>query len=94
MAITFSWDDEKNDKLYKERGVSFEIVVSYLENGEVLAIVPGKGKYVHQQQFIIVMWGYAYIVPFVEKGSEIFLKTIIPSRKLTKIYLSKRGLEP
>jgi len=30
---------------------------------------------------------YAYLVPFVETESEIFLKTIIPSRKATRKYL-------
>ena len=33
--------------------------------------------------------GYAWLVPFVEDGREFFLKTIIPSRKATRIYLSK-----
>ena len=31
--------------------------------------------------------GYAYLVPFVESEEEVFLKTIIPSRKATKTYL-------
>jgi len=31
--------------------------------------------------------GYAYLVPYVENEEEIFLKTIIPSRKATKRYL-------
>jgi hypothetical protein len=30
---------------------------------------------------------YAYLVPFVEDDDEVFLKTIIPSRKATKKYL-------
>jgi len=29
---------------------------------------------------------YVYLVPYVENEEEIFLKTIIPSRKFTKIY--------
>ncbi len=29
---------------------------------------------------------YAYLVPYVQKGDEIFLKTIIPSRKATDKY--------
>jgi len=34
------------------------------------------------------IWGkYAYLVPFVETENEIFLKTIIPSRKATRRYL-------
>jgi hypothetical protein len=33
--------------------------------------------------------GYAYLVPFVETKEEVFLKTIIPSRKATRIYLDE-----
>jgi hypothetical protein len=36
--------------------------------------------------------GYAYLVPFVEEGETILLKTIIPSRKLTRQYLQKGGV--
>jgi len=32
---------------------------------------------------------YAYIVPFVVQDDEIFLKTIFPSRKFTKMYFNK-----
>ena len=32
---------------------------------------------------------YVYLVPFVETESEIFLKTIIPSRKATRQFRSK-----
>jgi hypothetical protein len=31
--------------------------------------------------------GYVYVVPFVEDGEKVFLKTIIPSRKMTKKHL-------
>jgi len=37
--------------------------------------------------YILNINDYAYLVPFVEKEEEIFLKTIIPSRKATKKYL-------
>ena len=40
--------------------------------------------------FIININNYAYLVPFVEDEKEIFLKTIIPSRKATKKYLKKK----
>ena len=33
--------------------------------------------------------GYAYLVPFVETETEVFLKTIIPSRKATREYLDE-----
>jgi len=34
---------------------------------------------------------YAYLVPYVEDEEEIFLKTIIPSRKTTEIYFGRKS---
>jgi len=87
MEAIFEWSAEKNQKLIKERGISFEVIVSHIEAGSLIAIVAGKGKYKHQKQFVIDVNRYIYIVPFVEEGERIFLKTIIPSRKMTKEYL-------
>lgn len=39
--------------------------------------------------FVVRIRGYAYLVPFVETKHEVFLKTIIPSRKATRIYLDE-----
>ena len=87
MKDTYQWDPEKNLKLITERGVSFEAVVSQIEEGNILAVVRGKGKYSHQKQFIVTINQYVYVIPYVEKAGRIFLKTIIPSRKLTKRFL-------
>jgi len=84
----FDWDKDKNQKLLKERNISFEVIVSNIAEGNVVAMTPGKGKFSHQRQFIVAVNQYAYIVPFVEQGDIIFLKTIIPSRKMTMRYLS------
>jgi hypothetical protein len=35
---------------------------------------------------VIGINNYAHLVPYVEDAEEIFLKTIIPSRKATNIY--------
>ena len=85
----FAWDLDKNELLRRERGVSFEEVVFHIENGDILDILdnPNKEKYGHQRIFIIDIEGYAYVVPFVESETELFLKTIIPSRKMTLKYL-------
>jgi len=40
---------------------------------------------------VVEINNYAYLVPFVETDEEIFLKTIIPSRKATKKYLRKKN---
>lgn len=88
----FSWSTEKNEKLKEERGVSFEEVVFHIERGDVLDIVehPNKERYPNQRFFVLNMEDYVYVVPFVEGKGEIFLKTIIPSRKATREYLSRR----
>jgi len=39
--------------------------------------------------FVVKIEQYVYLVPFVEDEKEIFLKTIIPSRKATKKYLTE-----
>lgn len=89
MLKYFSWNTEKNEQLKAEREISFEEVVFYIERGQVLDIVehPNPEKYSRQRIFIIDINAYAYLVPFIENEHEIFLKTIIPSRKATRKYL-------
>jgi hypothetical protein len=48
---------------------------------------PNQSKYPNQRLLVVKIQGYAYIVPYMETASEIFLKTIIPSRKATKQYI-------
>ena len=85
----FSWNNEKNQLLKTERNISFEEVVFHIEKKRILDIVehPNQEKYKGQKIFIISIHNYVYLVPFVESEDEIFLKTIIPSRKATKKYL-------
>jgi len=84
-----TWDKEKNEQLKKERNISFEIVSYFIETKQILDIIkhPNEHKYPDQRIFIILYNNYVYLVPFVENESQIFLKTIIPSRKATKKYL-------
>ena len=85
----YSWNHGKNKRLKVERNVSFEEVVFHIERGQLLDIVehPNQEKYEGQRIFIVNIDDYAYLVPFVETEREVFLKTIIPSRKATKKYL-------
>jgi len=85
----FSWNDEKNASLIRERGISFEEIVFHIENGDVLDLLehPKQDRYPNQRLFVVNVDGYAYLVPFVEDEQEVFLKTIIPSRKATRDYL-------
>ena len=85
----FAWNPEKNEELIEERGISFERVIQHIENEQVLDVIkhPNTSKYPNQRMFILEIDNYAYLVPFVENNFEIFLKTIIPSRKATRKYL-------
>ena len=85
----FEWNEEKNEKLKRERNISFEIIVSQIELGYLLDIVeqPNKEKYENQNIYVVEYEKCAYLVPFVEDADKVFLKTIIPSRKATKKYL-------
>ena len=82
----FNWNSEKNKKLIKERGVCFEICLVKIENKDIVDVLDS-ARYPNQKIFILEIDNYIYLVPFVESENEIFLKTIIPSRKFTKKYL-------
>ena len=83
------WDDEKNERLNRERGVCFEQIVVLLEQNSLLDIVdhPNQEKYPGQKTAIAEIDGYAYLVAYDQRGDEIELKSIIPSRKATHRYL-------
>ena len=87
----FDWNDEKNEELRKNRGISFEDVVFHIKNGDIIDIIEhqNKKKYPNQKIAIINIDGYAYMIPYVIDGQTKFLKTILPSRKATKRYLRK-----
>ena len=86
---TFAWNSEKNELLKKERGISFEDVVLNIQLGFEVDIFehPNQDRYPGQRISVVLIEGYAYLVPYVEDVDEIFLKTIIPSRKATKLYI-------
>ena len=83
-----SWSPEKNTRLESERGVSFEDVVFHIMNEDILDTIdhPNQVRYPGQKIHIIAIEDYVYLVPFVESEQEVFLKTIIPSRKAARKY--------
>ncbi|MBI4746051.1 MAG: BrnT family toxin [Deltaproteobacteria bacterium] len=85
----FRWDNEKNEFLKKNRGVCFEQIVILMEREEILETIehPNQDKYPGQKIAIVMIDDYAYLVPYVQESEEIFLKTIIPSRKATSKYV-------
>ena len=86
----FNWSPDKNLLLLSDRGISFERIVFEISCGNELEVLehPNQEKYPGQKISIVEVGDYVYAVPFVETESEIFLKTIIPSRKATRKHRS------
>ena len=74
------------------RGICFEDVVFYIERGDILDdyLHPNQQEYPEQRIMVIAFNNYAYLVPYLENDEELFLKTIIPSRKATQRYLGEK----
>jgi hypothetical protein len=87
----FRWNHDKNETLKIERGISFEEMVLAIEADGLLDELrhPNPEKYPNQFIFVIALDGYVYLVPYVEEPGYYFLKTVIPSRKATRDYLSR-----
>ena len=85
----YNWDPAKNQLLQCERQISFEEIVFHIQNGDEVDLFdhPNQERNPGQKISVVIVDGYAYLVPNVESEDEIFLKTIIPSRKATKKYL-------
>ena len=91
MAKYFDWDKTKNEWLKKHRSVCFEDIVPIVEGKDQIATVPHPNQkhYPKQRVYVISLKDYVYLVPFVEDDEKIFLKTIYPSRKASKLYKKK-----
>lgn len=89
MNVSFDWSTEKNQRLIEQRGISFESVVSAMEQSGLLDILehPHQDRYPGQMIYVVEFNEYIHLVPFVTQADGTrFLKTIIPSRKATKAY--------
>jgi len=86
-----NWNRERNEWLRKNRGICFEDILFYIENDMILDDIehPNQKKYSGQRMMIFNINEYIHLVPYIETENEIFLKTIIPSRKATKDYLRR-----
>jgi hypothetical protein len=85
----YAWSPEKNEQLKAERGISFEEIVFHIQAGGEVDLFehPNQQRYPGQKISLVIVEGYAYLVPFIESDDQIFLKTIIPSRRATKQYV-------
>jgi uncharacterized DUF497 family protein len=91
--VVFDWDNDKNEQLKRERGISFEQIVFLILNDRILDMLehPNKTKYGDQKLYVIDVDDYAYLVPFEDRKGVRFLKILFPSRKYTQKYLRREG---
>ena len=75
------WSLLKSDRLKRTRGVSFEEIIK----ARLIAVKMNPGRK-NQKVMLFLHKRYIWIIPFVEDGERIFLKTLFPSRKYTKLY--------
>lgn len=85
---TICWNESKNDRLKQTRGITFEEIVMRLSGDDLLDIIdhPDLNRYPGQKVFVVQVGDRVVMIPFVEDEETVFLKTIIPSRKMKKIY--------
>ncbi len=92
-TMKFDWNPDKNEWLKIERDISFEKIIFHLLRGDVwkLADHPDQQRYPQQKIYFVIVDNYIYMVPHVINRNYIFLKTIIPSRKATKMFQKEKG---
>ena len=79
--MEIAWNPLKSERLKKTRGASFEEII----HAELLAVKEHPSR-PHQKILLFKFKDYVWVVPFVEREGEIFLKTLFPSRKYTKMW--------
>jgi len=94
MKPVIEYNEEKNLLLKETRGICFQDIIKAIKKGNILDNLEHKNKkkYPKQKILVIKIKKYVYAVPYVinKKTNKIFLKTVYPSRTLTKKYLKRR----
>ena len=92
--IQIRWNIEKAKALQanKDRNyVRFEDCVIAIEEGRILDDLPHPTRK-NQRIFVLEIYDYAYVVPYIEETDGIFLKTVFQSRKHNKKYLGNKKI--
>lgn len=77
----FEWSNEKNTWLQKNRSISFEHLVSTIEEDKILNILPHPNKERCPNQVLVIFEcdEYAWIAPCEYSHETILIKTIFAS---------------
>lgn len=81
--MEFVFDQAKNQKLFMQRGITFEQAIEIIaKNGILLDFQhPNTEKYPKQRIMVIEVENYPYCIPYTMNDNKIFLKTIFPDRR-------------
>lgn len=84
------WDQNKNEWLMINRGISFEEISDKILNNDYLEILENPTKE-GQFYFIMNIRNYTWVIPFlISRENQIVLKTAFPSSKFHKKYGDKK----
>ena len=91
--MQFDWNPKKNALLKVERDISFETIMLHIARGDVWRVAdhPNQKQYPGQRILFVIVDDYVYMVPYIQEGDKLFLKTIIPNRKATRDYHAEKN---
>ncbi len=86
-TMSFVWDEKKNIKLRKDRGIDFEAIVDLIAEGNFKVLENSSSNHEGQMIFVIKGDPYPYVVPFREQeDGDVLLITIFQSRKFKDLF--------
>ena len=91
--MKYIFNEEKNKKLFLQRGVTFEQAIEVIANDKILFDFkhPKVEQYPNQRIMVIAIENYPYCIPYIMNDKEIVLKTIYPDRRFKKLLEEKDG---
>ena len=92
-AVQIQWSHSKDAELRanpSRGGIGLAECADAIENGQILDDIPNE-KRPNQRLMIIEINAYAYVVPYVNDGGVMFLKTMFPSRNHTARYVRTKS---
>ena len=89
--MEFIYDEKKNQILFEQRGLTFELAIEIIANEGVLLDFqhPNAETYPSQRIMVISINNYPHCIPYVMDGDTFVLKTIFKDRRF-KYLLEER----
>lgn len=74
MEISFDFNEEKDQLLYEQRGITFQDIIAAILKQGILADFPypNSKKYPNQRILVVELKSYTYCIPYVKDKNVIF----------------------